>query len=306
MATTPGPGIYENVPFAEYLEWPYVSNSAMGPAKKTIAHFRRALKWGDRPEEDEARGKAPAMRFGTLVHAGKLEPLSVAAKYIIRPRFEDTIRQPNGATYPKPTATNAYRDAVAEWRATIGDKEEVTEAEYQRMLGVVTALARHARAVEYLDGPGPVEVSFVWDDPHTGLRCKGRADKLQLERGRISDLKTAYDPWQFEKIIGQRAYYRQGALYVDGIEVLTGVRCEFCLVAAESTEPFGVRAAPLSQKSLRTGRREYRGLLGRIAAAEANPQWSEVSDPDEWDAPAWVLPEEQPVELTFGGRSIQL
>jgi hypothetical protein len=290
----PAPGIYEDVPFEQYLSWPCISNSLLTHARKSLRHFRHAIEHGVTEETD-------AMRFGTLVHAGKLEPLAIVERYVVRPRFEDKIRRPDGGEYENPRSSNAYKAEVKEWRSTIGNKIEVTQIEYERMLGVIEALARHDRAREYLDGPGPVEVSFVWQDPESGLLCKGRCDKLQRDKRRVTDLKTAFDPWDFENIIGKRRYHRQAAMYTDGLMQLTGKYHVFCLVAAESAPPFGVRAAPLDDEALSAGREEYTELLGKIAVAQQSGDWDEETDPDAWRLPPWAMPR---LELTLGGETV--
>lgn len=293
----PLPGLYENVPFETYLSWPYISNSTLKHAKKSLQHYRHALAAGSTETTD-------AMRFGTLVHAGRLEPLAIIQRFIVRPRFEDQIRRPNGETYENPRASKAYKEKVAEWQATIGDKMEVDASDYEQMVNAIAALSRSERACQYLNGPGSIEVSFVWDDPITGLRCKGRCDKLSLSDKRITDLKTAYDPWDFERTIGRLGYHRQGAFYIDGIRELKNTDCQFCLVAVEPEPPHGVRAAPLAEEAIRAGRREYSSCLARIAAAQESGEWEEASDPDEWHVPTWATPEEQPVELNLGGRTV--
>jgi hypothetical protein len=292
----PDPGIYENVPFETYLSWPCISNSMLQHARKSLRHLQYALQHGIKEETD-------AMRFGTLVHAGKLEPLTIQQRYVVRPRFEDRVRKPDGSEYENPRASAAYRAEVAEWKKTIGDKIEVTSVEYQKMLGVVEALANHERSREYLGGPGPTEVSFVWVDLESGLLCKGRCDKWQPEANRISDLKTAFDPWEFETIIARRRYHRQAAMYIDGLATLTGRIHEFCLVAAESSAPFGVRAAPLDEESILAGREEYSELLGRIAVAKQSGDWDEPTDPDAWRLPSWAMPR---FELSLGGESVSV
>lgn len=292
----PEPGIYENVPFDDYLLWPYISNSKLTAAEKSMAHFRL----GGAIEETQP------MRLGTLIHAGKLEPLSLMKRYIVMPAFETMVRKPNGAEYDKPKASAAYKAEVEQFTKAHPDQTAIDQAEYDKMLGVVTALANHSRARLYLDSPGPVEVAIVWDDPETGVRCKGRIDKLVRQDRRIVDLKTSFDPSEFEQHIAKRGYHRQGAMYSDGLQILTGEQYQVCLVAAETKAPFGVRAAPLSDEAIGVGRERYRGLLKQIAECLQAQDWPAFDDPEEWTLPAWATPKEEPIELTMGGRSISV
>ncbi len=299
MITTPDPGIYENIPFDDYLAWDAISNSMLNHAKKSLAHYRKVRRDGFIEETE-------SMRFGTLCHTGKLEPTSLLDRYVIRPAFEKSIRKSDGGEYKSPKQTDAYRDEVAAWKKTIVGKTEVTEVELANMTAVVKALAKHERACEFLDGDGPVEVSFVWTDSQTGLRCKGRTDKLKLAQQTIGDLKTTFDVCGFEHSIPKRGYHRQGAFYIDGIATLTGTVCRFGLVAAESGDPFGVRAAPLSEETIHVGREEYESLLGAIAVAQQDGDWPGPESPDEWNLPAWAMPQSDPLTLTFGGKPFSI
>jgi hypothetical protein len=270
---SPGPGIYEDIPFAVYLGWPYISNSSLTPAERSMRHYRLG-----KPVEE-----TQAMRLGSLIHCGKLEPLEIVNRYIVMPEFQ--VRKPDGGEYLNPKASAAYKAEVAEFKRQNASKEIVLQVEYDRLIGAVTALNNNARAREYLEGDGPTEVSFVWDDPATGLRCKGRCDKLNFSARVIADLKTTENAADFAWLIKKRRYHRQGAMYQDGLQVLTGVQLGVAIVAQETVEPFLSRAAKLSQQALTVGRASYQILLRQIAECQATGVWSGYGDPDEWDLP---------------------
>ncbi len=73
----PSIGIYHDVPIEEYLSWPYVNNSSLGPTERSMAHYRAALRNPGPP--------TAAMRLGSFLHAGVLEPLAIAARFVARP-----------------------------------------------------------------------------------------------------------------------------------------------------------------------------------------------------------------------------
>jgi hypothetical protein len=269
----PGPGIYEDIPFAVYLGWPYISNSSLTPAERSMQHYRIG-----KPVEE-----TQAMRLGSLIHCGKLEPLEIVNRYVVMPDFQ--VRKPDGGEYLNPKASAAYKAEVAEFKRQNASKEIVLQAEYDRLIGAVTALNRNARAREYLEGDGPTEVSFVWDDPATGLRCKGRCDKLNMVSRVIADLKTTENAADFAWLIKKRRYHRQGAMYQDALQVLTGCRFDFAIVAAESVDPFLVRSAKVSDAALAQGRASYQILLKQIAACHASGEWPGYDEPDFWELP---------------------
>lgn len=276
MTNTPQPGIYENVPFNEYIAWEAVSNSALMRAERSMHHYR-TQRFGNE--------ETPAMRLGSLIHCGKLEPLALMERYVVMPPFERTVRRPDGGEFQNPKASAAYKAEVAEFERQNSGREIVLQSEFDRLIGAVQALSSNAQAKRYLEGDGPTEVSFLWQDPLTGVLCKGRSDKLNFPERVIADLKTTVNASDFEWTIKKRRYHRQAALYVDGLAVLTGVQMGFALVVAETESPFLVRASRMSERTLRAGRLNYQFFLQQIAECQQSGVWPGYSDPAEWDLP---------------------
>jgi hypothetical protein len=294
----PKPGIYPNVPFEDYLEWDAVSNSSMHAAKRSMLHYY----------EQQPINETPAMRLGTLCHAGKFEPLMIAQRYVVMPAFENQVRKPNGDLFDSPKLSKAYKELVYDFRQANSDKIPVEQSEFDRMLGVVAALSRHGRASEYLAvrETTQVEVAIVWRDADTGLLCKGRMDCIQHDCDTVSDLKTAVDVEHFEKIILNRSYHRQGAFYVDGLAELTGEVFDFALAAIEPSRPHGIRAAKLCDDTLRSGRTEYKRILQSIAECRESKSWPGYESPEFWKLPAWAADADDEIELVIGGQKVRI
>lgn len=271
----PAPGFYENVPFEEYVSWPAINSSSLSRAEKSMHHFRN----GDFGEETDA------MRLGTLLHCGKFEPAELMQRYVVMPAFEKQIRKPNGGHYENPRATAAYKDAVKEFKQQHAGKTVVLQQEYDKLKGVLLALSRHERARQYLEGSGPTEVSIVWHDAATGVLCKARIDKLNYTSGVIADFKSSHDISGFEWNIKKWRYHRQAAFYSDGYATLLGHRLPYTLTAAETVEPFMVRAAPVADRAIALGRISYQCILAQVAECQRNNCWPGYTDPEEWDLP---------------------
>ena len=178
---TPEPGIYENVEFADYLAWDAVSNSRLSLAAKSLAHYR----------DNAGPESSKALRIGSLVHSGQLEPLELAKRYAVMPPFnrdDANVTTAGERSYAK--TTKYYQAKEEEFRRANQGKELVEQDEYDRMIGICTMVGNDECARALLNSPGPIEVSLVWDDPVTGLRCKARIDKFNPAAGRIIDLKT--------------------------------------------------------------------------------------------------------------------
>lgn len=293
--TTPPPGIYQGIDFDEYRSWDAVNNSSLGPLRRSAAHYRAALE-AERTETD-------ALRFGTICHHGKLEPLELLRRYTVQPDLTEGLVDDNGEPYAKPKATKAYKERVAAWEAQNHDKEVISQQWFDLILGMSRALDAHSLASEWLGADGPAECSLIWQDPGTGLMCKARIDKLAEPRGMAVDLKTTRDAQEFERAIVNFGYGRQAAMYADGLRVLTGRPWRFGIIAAEKESPFGVRAAPMSDDVITAGRIEYRAALEQIAQSRQSKRWPGYESPTEWGLPAWAAPE---CELIVDGQIINL
>lgn len=290
----PPPGIYESVPFDDYLSWPYLSNSKLHAASRSLLHFR----------EQDAIEETDAMRFGTLCHQGRLEPSAVFRRYVVMPDLTSGITTKAGKAATNPKATEEYAARVKEWRSKQADKLIVEQDEFDAMVGVVASLDRDRLSREWFASDGPTEVSIVWDDPETGLRLKARIDKAANRLQLLADLKTCRDCKRFPAAIAERGYHRQGAIYLDGWEVLTGEMYRFGLVAAENVKPFGVMAAPVHDDAIEDGRDEYHRMLRQIANANRTGLWPGYESPPAWNLPAWHSGDS--VTLTIGGKQVSI
>ena len=67
------PGIYENVPFDEYLLWPEINHSRLVRIDKSPKNYLIAAD----------REPSQAFQLGSLVHSGRLEPDSLAERYVM-------------------------------------------------------------------------------------------------------------------------------------------------------------------------------------------------------------------------------
>lgn len=294
----PTVGVHFDVAFAEYLAWEAISNSRLGLARKSLRHYREAV-W---------REATPAMRLGSLVHCGRLEPLAVAERYVVMPEFEhdEQNRTKSGDVPSSPRSTGYYKDKVREFERINADKEVVTREQYDKMLGMVRSIARDERAAEWLNSPGYVEVSIAWVDEESGLLCKARIDHVAKDWSRVSDLKTTENAQKFANAIADYGYHRQMAHYSNGVNTL-GLHNspECCLVAVESSSPFCTRSAPMHEEDLVTGRQEASRLLIDISEAKQTGDWPGYESPAYWRLPSWYDSGDA-VELFIQGESIQV
>jgi hypothetical protein len=282
---TPPPGIYEGVDFAEYASWRAVNNSSLGPALISAAHYKAA--------KEQTREETDALAFGSLVHAAKLDPKELLNRYVVMPDFTEQLTK----EYKNPRASKEYKEKVAAWKEQNTGKTVVTQQQYDEMVPICVAIDQSQLARELLGHDGPAEVSILWQDPRTGLMCKGRIDKLDHKTKRFADLKTAQSVSDFSRTIAQRGYHRQGAFYADGLRILLGDTYEPWLIPVEKTPPHTVMPAPLHHDALVAGRHQYRTALQRIATSKQTGNYAGPPVPSAWTVPEWAQP-----SVTLFGR----
>lgn len=287
----PEPGVYENVPPEEYFSWDAVSNSKLNLLRKSPLHYQHGY-----PES------TPAMRLGSLVHSGVLEPLAIAKRYVFMPDYSS---HPDNKTAKGDRsfsgATSFVKSMEEQFRKFHHDKEIVTEEQYHTMVGMAQALQANAIARDLLRD-GRAEVSVVWVDDDTGLKCKARAD--WLKPGVMVDLKTTLDAGEFERAVVRYGYHRQMAFYERGLSA-HGIEVTPWIIAVEKSAPFGCRCAPMAEAALDLGHRELDELLQVLVACQENGHWPGYENPTAWELPAWYgRGVEDDVELVIGGETL--
>jgi hypothetical protein len=292
MPNTYNPGFYFDLPAEEYFAIEAVSNSRLSLLKRSPLHYKTG----------KFKEPTKAMSIGSLTHAGVLEPLAIARRYCFMPNYS---KHPSNRTKSGERSFSSSTDFVKKMESDFlelnHDKQVVTEEEYMRVCGVSIGLSQNPKARTLFTG-GESEVSIVWDDPETGIRCKARVDYLSKQPV-FADLKTCADALDFEWSIGNYDYHRQMAFYRRGLEVLIGGDFTAWIAAVETEAPYCNRVAPLGEDALRYGDKLVSELLTKLAGHIDSGEWPGYESPDEW-----ILPEKfrrsEPVELLIGGESL--
>lgn len=257
-AEPPVPGVYNGVSFPEYHAWSVASNSRLNVLRRSAAHLRAYL---DEPTD------TPALIQGRAIHCAVLEPDSFASRYA---RFEGDAR------------TKADKELREHLTAKFGDGFVLKADEFDMCLKARDAIHAHHRASKLLSGDGQNELSLVWDDPETGVRCKARHDRHSpwLVGGAVVDVKTTRDasPREFEKSIYSYGYHRQGALYLSGATTLGLPAGHFVIIAVEKTPPFCVSVCRVSEGALNAGAEQITPLLRRYAECVEKNEWPGYSE----------------------------
>lgn len=115
---------------------------------------------------------------------------------------------------------------------------------------------------------GAKELSLYWSDD-AGGRWKGRPDCFT--EAVILELKTSSDirPQRFARARERFGYDLQAALYLEGVERLTGTRPRFLYVVVESVRPHSVWVQEPSAEELARARASLHEVRVRFLAALA-------------------------------------
>ncbi len=261
------PGIYHDMPFAEYLQIDAVNNSILKIlANKSPAH----AKW----EMDHPRESTEAMNKGSQLHTLVLEEELFQNHYAVIPKVDRRFKQ-----------------GKADWANFEQEnegRELVTDVEHAALCQMRDNLLNHPAAGVYFREGKPEEV-IVWIDPRTGLICKARIDYL---RGAVlCDLKSTKDanPVAFSKDIANFQYDQQAAFYHDGFAELMGGPLSFVFVAAEKTPPFAVACYEAHELLIESGRMAYRPALDMYGRCSKADIWPAYPEPEMINVPDWKL-----------------
>jgi exodeoxyribonuclease VIII len=250
----PEPGIYYDIPPEDYHAWDAVSKSRLSYMDESPLHFRWNM--------DHPRGPTDAMKFGTAVHAAIFEPKVFMATYAIAPDVKRNTKA-----------------GKAEWEAFVGahpDKTLLPEDEWQCCQRIAEQVFINEPAKKLLNMDGRAEVSLVWVDDDTGVKCKARLDWWVNDIVVIGDLKTTKSAGpSFARDIITYKYDMQGAMYQDAVSVLGADAsvADFVLIAAEKTPPFDVVCYRLDESHLEIGRAMYKKFLKMYADCTARNEW---------------------------------
>jgi len=280
-------GIYKNVPFLQYKEWPGVHKSMFRHILKSGLHLKHHL---DHGEEESA-----IMRFGNLVDCLLLEPDEFPGRYTMIP--ETYPAEVKKETIEKPWIWTA--NFCKQWREDVlsekPDTSLISFRERERASTIVQRILSHPEAQKWLSR-ADYQVSLWWIDPETELPCKARMDVY--DGTRVADLKVTNNPHPvaFSKIVNDFKYHAGGAFYHDGLLHCMGITPEplpslpVSFIAAEESEPYDVVCYNMGPQSFEVGRIIYREALQRYKEYMDTQDFSGYSNvAEEIEIPGYAL-----------------
>lgn len=261
------PGVFYGMPAETYHAIEALSSSGAKKFRQSALHYKLFRTVKNEP--------TAAMEFGTVVHAGVLEPDALAC-YAVAPKVDKR--------------TNAGKEVWAQFVACHTGKIILSQADADRAQGCIRAVRAHPGAMKLLDG-AKTEVSLFWHDARYKVPCKCRWDGLNHGGG--FDLKTTQDASReaFAKTIAAYEYHAQAAHYISGAEhALDASPRFFAFIAVESEPPHGVACYALPGPAILAGGHLASIALERYAEALASGEWRGYPDTIETiELPRWAM-----------------
>lgn len=253
-----------------YHAGPGISSSALKLALVSPLHYHDYYHLGGREEaEAEQADRAAAFSEGSLFHSLVLEPNTVEGRYLIH----DDL--PDGRTKEGKAAREALRAEVAATK-----KEPISKEAFTR----ISEMAGRARSFPMVDAllrGGVAERSIFWIDEETGLLCKARPDYLLLDKGIITDLKSAADAAddQCSRHLFDFDYFVSAAWYLHGAsKVYNRPFGDFVLLFQEKRRPFAPNIFQVDQEAINAGHLLCRKAIRTIHACIQSGKWPGYSD----------------------------
>lgn len=265
----PEPGMYPGVPMEEYHAWDCASNSRLSKLMRSPAHLKAYME----QEYDDT----PAKKLGRAIHTAILEPETFDSRYVVASQCMAVTgkgtRCGNSGSWPVKGGgfvCGTHVKSAAKNDVALDETSEVlTESDYAVCVGTRDSVRSLTAAGALLESLSQIEVSVVWDDAETGIRCKGRWDGYGalVAGGTIFDLKSARDAsrMSFERSIFTYGYHRQGALYLEAANALGLNVRHYAILAVEKEPPFAAAPYRLTEGAISAGEEQLAPLKRRYA-----------------------------------------
>jgi len=276
------PGIYPDIPGEDYhgreiCDGPSISASGLKQVLDCPVKY-----WWNSPlnpqRPDEKRTKA--LSLGAAAHDLLLLEEGWQSRYFVVPDGFSAAH------------TKKWADLMPEYEAAVARGATIlTAKQHETVLAMHAALQDHKTACAALSNGVP-EQTLAWKDKETGVWLRCRPDFLPNKLTLIPDYKTAADASAkaFQKAVWDHRYHMQAALYLDGIEAVTGTRPRsFFFVVQEKEPPYLVEIYALSERALWAGQIMMRKAVQRFADCLSTDRWPGYNEEVvTLDLPAWA------------------
>lgn len=275
------PGIYPDIPEADYHAHPALSASQM---KKLLPPYVPAI---FKHERDHGQPSKHVFNFGRAAHA---ELLGIGSEMVVVKKVARDKTVVDAGDYDTKSAQQHVEEILAEGKTPIL-RHEI--AVIEQMVAAVRADPLASKLLAPSDGTA--EASMFWADPETGVPLRGRLDFLRRpnDSGRLllPDYKTAAscDPREFAAASARFGYPISAANYIDGLTALDYAdEIEFLFVVQMKTAPYLVSVVGITPDDLERGRALKRKAVHTFQTCTERDEWPGYSQEVHYpDLPTW-------------------
>lgn len=250
----------------DYNSSPNVNKSTLWEMRKTPLHYWHLIH--DTPREDTA-----ALKFGRAVHTRLLEPVEFSARYAVAPACD-----------------RRTKEGKAIWAELMESGKEVISAPD---LETIQAMEREFDPIRksYIPKDARVEVPLYWEDPGSGVACKGRLDILTEDW--VMDYKTTNDASTegFAREAMRYGYDLQAAMYLEAARANRYKPKGFIFIAQEKNAPYLINVIRAGEAFLDRGYWIMRDLLAKYKECQEKDEWPGYGE-NEMIIPEWAVMEE--------------
>jgi len=298
------PGNYTDVPFEEYIKIDAINHSMLTKfMNESPFHFKYKM-------ENGLYGDTDALAEGRVIHEAVLEPDKFDEKY---------EEEPNDWRDYKPFLNKKEKNYCERKEVEAGKEGEggmsfiaknsnawnainqifLNKLDEKGMEPISTELLwkcrqinnnlGHNEKVQQIFEDSTFEVTMVWIDEETGLKCKGRLDVNSNKKGYACDLKKvrSANPNWFASDVRKYHYNSQAAFYMDGATTLGMEEFKaFIWLACEAEDPFYI--LPIYTRAdgskfgasewITSGRTWYRNAIEKLNYCRETGDWHGYHD----------------------------
>lgn len=255
-------GIYPGLNYDTYASIDAVNQSYL----KEFAKSAKSAKYW---KSMGGREQTPAMAFGQALHLAILEPQNFDAEVLAIPKVDKR--------------TKAGKTAWANFQRQSEGRIILDPDDMDRVKQFALSILDHPTARDLFKNRGSNELSIVWTDPETGIRCKARLDRYTeyLSYAVVVDLKSCQDveKYAFQRTITKLSYDIQGGFTLMGLDVLRPLpngapkQRIFMWLAVESEGPWDVGVYEMVDEARRHAQQRIRKMLRAIKKCRETGVW---------------------------------
>lgn len=233
-----------------------ISKSRLSKMAVCPAYFKWCEENPQEPTED--------LIFGQAFHKVILEPNDFDKEFIVAPPFD--------------RRTKAGKEAYEAFIATVGDRQVITQEQYETILQMKEAVLSNKYAVALLQGEH--EKSMYAIDELTGENIKTRPDNYRMVGDRlvITDLKSCRSALteDFMRDVIKYLYDLQAFMYCNNASKLLNIpmeKIDFVFIPIEKKPPYLINILQADQFVLERGEALFREYVGTLKECKETGEW---------------------------------